>query len=157
MDEGTGKIQKHLLDGEDVEDRFVGNSWAWVCTDQRLLKHREKGAGEELRDISYEEISGISLTHQGRNKAYLAAAGVLVLLGILPYLVAIPTAPSLSIFAVLLAGVPIYLWTRSESSYFEFQGSGIIQQNPSEWRIDKTSIEDEQRLNEFIQSVRGRL
>lgn len=154
---GTNNFEKHLLDGEDVSATFDGSSWTWVSTDRRLLKHRMRGSGEEFEDISYDEISGIGLTHVGRNENYARGAGVMLLLAILPYFVAIGTAPGLSALAVVVAAGLLYVWWNSEASYFEFKGSGLIQQNPEAWRIDQTSVDNQEALTEFVQTVRSEL
>lgn len=156
MSSGPGRsVGNHLLEGEEVQDYFMSDQWAWVSTNRRLIKYRETDSGfEELQDLSYDEISGISLTHEGREDwpKWLAAAA-----GALTIILFIYAGQEAALTTLLVALLAAYVWYNSESSYFEFRGSGVIQQEPDAWRIETTDIDEEQELNEFVKSVRERL
>ena len=148
----SGSVQRHLLDGEQVLDHIVADKWAWISTDRRLIKYRRNDSGrEELSDVSYDEISGVSLTTANRNDAYLIAAAVLGLVGIYatiqePFLIVIPAC----------AIYPLWLWRNSGKAYFEFRGGGLLSQEPEKWRIDQQNV-SQHEATEFVRSVRERI
>lgn len=150
----TRSVENHLLSDEDVEDYFLSKKWAWISTDHRLLKYRKTDSGhEELQDLSYDEITGISMTHHGRDTKYLIGAILAGVIG-LPLLT---EAPFVGFGVVLVAVLLAWMWRNSEESYFEFKGSGLIQQEPEKWRIAKSSVENETQVNDFVRSVREQL
>jgi hypothetical protein len=70
-------IENHLLEDEEIKKSCSTNSWNWFCTNERIMKYRPgTGKREELHDLSYREISSISLTNPGR-KAYWAIMALL--------------------------------------------------------------------------------
>ncbi|WP_144901378.1 PH domain-containing protein [Halobellus captivus] len=148
-------IKQHLLNDEEMLSYCTTDYWAWVCTDRRVLKYRQGGGGgEQLHDVSFGDISGISLTNQGRNANYLVGGLLAAVVGLILGDIVGPVA----LIAGLLIGA--YLakrWYDSESSYFEFKGTGLIRQEPEQWRIQQGAADDPDEIREFVKTVRERL
>ena len=148
-------IKPHLLDGEEVLSHCTTDYWAWVCTDRRVLKYRQgSGGSEQLHDVSFDDISGISLTHQGRNTQYLVGG---LLVAVLGFLAADFTTQLVILVGLLLGAYLVKRWYDSESSYFEFKGTGLIRQEPDQWRINEGAADDPDEVREFVKTVRERL
>lgn len=154
-------IEPHLLEDERVLDHCSTKYWAWVCTDKRLLRYRSgSGGAEQLHDISYDEISSVSFVNTGRNNM-LGGYGVFaVVLSILFAIGAIGTGEMLvmiiSLPLLAIGAYYIYRWLNSETSYFDFNGSGMLR-NDNEWRIDEASADDTEDIRDFVRTVRGQL
>lgn len=150
-------LEKHLMSGEDVLEFCTTDYWTWVCTDQRVLKFKQgKSGGEQLHDISFDEISGISYTNRGRNDR-LGGFGGVAIVGSIGLMVALPPA---SIIGLPLLGLGIYLmyrWWTSPGSFFAFRGSGLVQENPEQWRIQEDAADDSEEIREFVMAVREQL
>ncbi|WP_251342788.1 hypothetical protein [Haloplanus halophilus] len=130
--------------------------WAWVCTDRRVLKYKTGSSGsEQLHDVSFDEISAISLVNTGRNDkigGYGGFAIVLSVLILLPF--GGPETFAVSLILLAIGGYLIYRWMNSEKSYFQFRGSGLIQTEEDRWRIDETAAENPAEIREFVKTVR---
>lgn len=142
-------VKSHLMENEEVLDYCMTENWAWAATNERLLKYRQSGrGGETLSDLSYEEISGINLRNKPRDRRYLIAGIGIMLLGGL-------SGDTGGFFLSLLIGaVPLWIWYTSEASYFEFRGSGLLQEESEAWRIHNSA---DGNATEFVKAVRSRL
>lgn len=150
-------FQPHLMDGEDIIDYCMTGYWAWVCAEQRVLKYRKgRGTAEQLHDLSYNEISAISLVNLGRDDK-LGGYGVFAVIVAIGLAIAVPDLRLVSLVLFGVAAYLIYRWLNSEEAYFEFRGSGILRSEGDEWRIDQTSAEHPENVRSFVRTVRSRL
>jgi len=146
-------IEDHLMDDEVVEEYCYTPEWAWVATNDRVIKYRDSGASiTDLHDLSYEEISAISLTTEEKDNTLIYAGVGLTLAGLVltgvNYLIAI-------VAFLLGVGMLYYWYDMDESSHFEFRGGGLIEQEPDQWRIEAEANSDDAR--EFVKTVRSQL
>jgi hypothetical protein len=142
------------MDGERVLTYCSTKYWIWVCTDKRVIKYKQgSGGAEALHDLSFREISGISLVNTGRND-WIGGFGIL---GALFGLLVLLESPELGVLSLVVGGGLIYYWLNSESSYFEFRGTGLIRKEPEKWRIDEAAAEDPGEVREFVRTVRSQL
>lgn len=142
-------VKSHLMDDEELLDYCMTDKWAWAATDQRLLKYRQSNrGGETLSDLSYDEISGVNLQNEPRDSRYLLLGVTIGLLG------GMSGDPGLFVLALLIAAIPIWVWRNSAKSYFEFRGSGLLQNESEMWRIQNTAEDD---ATKFVKAVRSRL
>ena len=51
----------------------------------------------------------------------------------------------------------LWKWRNSEHSYFEFKGSGVINSDEEEWRIDNKNADNPDEIREFTKTVRSQL
>jgi len=147
-------IKPHLMNDEQVLTYCSTKYWMWVCTDKRVIKYKQTSSGAEaLHDLSFSEISGISLINTGRDDR-LGGFGIL---GALFGLLVFTESPEIGILSLVVGGVLLYYWLNSESSYFEFRGTGLIRKEPDKWRINESAAEDPDEVREFVRTVRSRL
>lgn len=143
------------MNDEDVLAFCTTDYWAWVCTNKRAMKYRQGGGGaEQLHDLSFSEITGISLVNTGRNDK-LGGYGVIALIGGIFLLIS-----ELAVVSPLLLAIGAYLiyrWINSETAYFQFRGSGLLQTEGNDWRIDQTAADDPGQVQEFVRTVRSQL
>jgi hypothetical protein len=150
------------MEDENVLDYCTTDYWAWVCTDRRVMKYREgSGTAEQLHDISFDEISSISLVNTGRNDK-LGGYGIFTIVvgGLLAMFNYSPSSWSsfvVLMLSALVGGFLLWKWANSEKSYFVFKGSGVISENSEEWRIDQTDADNSDEIREFTKTVRGQL
>lgn len=151
-------IEPHLLDGEDVLAYCGTRAWIWICTDRRLLKYRQgSGTAEQLHDISFDEISAVSLVNTGRDDR-LGGYGLLAgILGLVVIAVSEGWVGLVGLGLIVVAINLVYRWLNSERSYFEFRGSGLLRDEPEEWRIDESSADDADQVRELVRVVRAQL
>jgi hypothetical protein len=155
-------IKPHLLDDETILDHCTTQKWAWVCTDQRVIKYRSgRGSAEQLHDLSFDEITSISLVNKGR-KDELGGYGVFaVVIGLVLGFFLTQYSPGLGLGLLLIFfGIGLYFlyrWVNSEEAYFEFHGSGLLQETGGRWRIDYQNIDNTGEIREFVQAVREQL
>ncbi|WP_157745984.1 hypothetical protein [Halorubrum trapanicum] len=158
-------IKQHILDDEDVVAHCSTRSWVWVCTDQRILKYRESDRGtESLHDLSFREISAISLTNKPRKSIYLVVS-IFCLIGLFGWWYMLSNVDSYDpavavVFSGLFVGAGVlflYIWYNSSKSYFEFRGGGVIQQEPEMWRINWMGADDKDQVQDFVKTVREQL
>jgi len=148
-------LTQHIQDDEEVLSHCTTDYWAWVCTDRRVLKYKQGSrGGEQLYDVSFGDISAISLTREGRNLNYLIGGVLFIALGIFALEFAGPVGRGAG---VLIGAYLIKVWYDSATSYFEFKGSGVIRQEPDQWRIQEGSADDSDAVREFVKIVRDRL
>lgn len=148
-------VEPYLMNDEDVLAYCTTDYWAWVCTNRRVVKYRQgSGGAEQLHDLSFGEITGISLVNTGRNDT-LGGYGVIAVLGGL--LLTVSEFPVLSIVPVGIGVYLLYRWMNSEEAYFEFRGSGLLQTEGKQWRIDQTAADDPDQVQEFVRKVRSQL
>lgn len=156
--EPPSAIKSHLMEDEQVIDYCVTDDWTWVCTDRRLIKTKvQDDAVKELHDLSFEEISSISLVNKGKDGSLLIVGGVLIFTGALLLASNNFVILLLSVILSVLGGISIYLWWISESSYFEFRGDGLLQEENDRWQIEKTGARSSDRVREFTKTVRSQL
>lgn len=150
-------FQPHLMDGEDILEYCMTGYWAWVCTDRRVLKYRKgKGTAEQLHDLSFNEISAISLVNSGRDDK-LGGYGVFAAIVAIVLVLAVPDLGLVSLALIGVAAYLFYRWLNSEEAYFQFRGSGILRSEGDEWRIDQTSAENPEDVRTFVRTVRSQL
>jgi hypothetical protein len=149
-------FKKYLMEDEEVLSYCGTDYWIWVCTDRRVMKYRQgSGTAEQLHDISYEEITSISLVNTGRDdKLGGYAVFSLVLGGIAS--VWVSSAAPFAVAGVITAYL-LWRWRNSEHSYFEFKGSGVINSDEEEWRIDNKNADNPDEIREFTKTVRSQL
>ena len=149
-------IKKHITSDEEVLDHCTTDYWAWVCTDKRIIKYRSDNQGEQLDDISLDEITGISLTNTGESDkllgyTILSSLAVLILVYITMGRIAFP----ISLLSIAFAIIPYLFynrWKQSSNSYFELRGTGLIRQEPEKWRIRSGGNPDE--VQSFVKTIR---
>ena len=150
-------IEPHLMGGEEVLSYCMTDHWAWVCTDQRVIKYRKgSGTAEQLHDISYDEISSMSLVNTGRNDK-LGGYGIFAIFAGVVIIVAAPEVAAFSLILFAVGAYLIYRWRNSEESYFKFKGSGLLQTENEIWQIDDAAADDPDEVREFVRTVRSRL
>lgn len=144
------------MNGEEVIEYCSTDYWIWVVTNRRLLKYRpETGGGERLHDISFDEISSVSVVRTGRTDE-LAGYGVFsILAGIVIDVLAREVATT--VVLVPLGVYLLYIWKKSDEAYFQFQGGGLLATQGNDWRIDETSADDPVAAREFVKAVRSQL
>ena len=145
-------VQRHLLDGEEIEATFSGSEWIWMATDQRLIKFKDGTGGEQLSDLSYDQISGIDLTNAGRSRKWLYLAGGSMVLGLGILALGQPLGGVIGAMCMVF----LWLWDRSKASYFEFRGR-LAGDRTEKWRIDRTSLDDEDEATDFVKAVREKI
>lgn len=125
-------FKKHLMEDEDVLDYCGTDYWIWVCTNRRVLKYRQgSGSAEQLHDISFGEISSISLVNTGKSDK-LGGYGVFsIIIGLVLSVFTAGSMLGLMIFllSTVVGGFLLWKWMNSEKSYFVFKGSGVISSN----------------------------
>lgn len=147
-------IKPHLMNDERVLAYCSTKYWIWVCTDKRVVKYKQGSSGAEaLHDLSFGEISGISLINTGRND-WIGGFGIL---GALFGLFIFTESPEIGILSLVIGGGLIYYWLNSESSFFEFRGTGLIRKEPEKWRLNESAAEDSDEVRKFIRTVRSQL
>lgn len=151
-------IKNHITPDEEVLDHCTTDRWAWVCTDRRVIKYRTDNRGEQLEDISLEEITGISLTttgHSDKLQGYailtaIASAGLI--------LYTWSTGSQIAVLTLFTPIVPFLLyrrWQNSSNGHFQLRGTGLIQQEPEKWKIQSDSNPDD--VQSFIQTLRNNI
>jgi hypothetical protein len=153
-------IEAHIMEDEEVLASYRTEYWGWVCTDRRVIKYRsgEDDGTEQLHDVSYDEITGISMVNSGRNSSYAVGAGVFTAVGFIGLLI----GGNLSILIFLLgiaAGILLYItWKNSPRSYFGLRGVGLVSQEPEKWQINQPEATDKStEIQEFVKTVRSQL
>lgn len=149
------------MENETVLEYCTTDYWAWVCTDRRIIRYRSgSGGAEELHDLSFEEVSAISLMNTGRNDklgGYGAFAIVVGIVGLFLTVYGWPVGWFVSVVSFGIGAYLIHRWRNSESSHFEFRGSGMLQSADEEWKIDQTSADNPSDVQEFVRTVRSQL
>ena len=145
-------IEAHLMDDEEVKQWCITDQWSWVATNQRIIKYRESGSTlSDLHDLSYDEISAISLTKDEQQEV----AGLGILLMVAGYFLfdhhQLGAIVSGAIGALMVLG-----WMFTEgSSHFEFRGNGLLEKEPNQWKLKADAHPDDAR--EFVKAVRSQL
>lgn len=158
-------IKQHILDDENVLAHCSTRNWVWACTDRRVLKYRQSTRGtESLHDLSFREISAVSLKNKPRRITYLLLS-IVCMIFLVAWLYMLSnvesfhtgTAATISILMIGGSALFLYLWYNSKRSFFEFRGGGIIQQEPEMWRINYLGADDKDQVTEFVKTVREQL
>lgn len=153
-------IKHHILDDEEVLEHCSTDYWTWVCTDRRVLKYKQGKKGrEELHDVSFRDISGISLITEPKNTFHLIAGviGLSFALIMTAFGLRNPIVLLLDLLFIPISALLIWSWYNSGKSFFEFKGRGVIQQEPEKWRINIGVDESPKDIQEFVKTVRSRL
>lgn len=142
------------MEDEEILDYCMTKNWAWVATDDRLVKYRKSDGGvESLSDVSYNEISGISMEQNPYNAAFIGYGVFGILIALVLFFGALPILAGV---VALISAFLMWKGFNGGSSYFELKGTGLLRQEPEEWRIEKTSGENDE-IREFIKTVRGQI
>ena len=151
-------IEPHLMSNETVLKYCNTENWIWVSTDQRVLKYREgKRGSEELHDLSYDEITGISLVNTGRNNSLRIFGSLTILAGAIYFIYVSWPGRVWGILFAAIGSYLLYRWMNSEESYFEFRGSGLLDTESDQWKIRETDADDPDEIRDFVTTVRGQL
>lgn len=156
-------IKPYIMEDEEIIEYVSTDAWVWAVTDQRVLKYHNGGVhgGERMHDLSLEEISSISVVDTGRDERLLSAGLISIILGLsIPNIInGYQTLDTIVVsggtIAVLLGGYLIAKWRKSDEAYFELNGSGVIQQHPERWRIQKDAADSPEEIQQFVSSVRS--
>jgi len=151
--------EDYILPDESVLAGCSSGQWTWIGTDKRILKYTQNEDGhEKYHDLSYDEISGISLETQ----EYKPFDSSWVALGIYVLYSAIAvsqgwmqssmwvTALGIMVITAITFGV-LQLFNYTES-YFQLRGAHLIEQEKEKWQI-RTKNEQLQ-VKEFVKTVR---
>lgn len=152
-------IERHLLEDEPVAGSFEGQEWSWLVTDNRLMKHRSGPHGsEEFYDVSLEEISGVGLLNKGRDRGYLMACIVSVIMAVIFLFLAILDSILISVTLLLAVAAVIFyiVYLNSAEARFQFRGPGLLSKESDAWRIKTTDV-DEREFTDFVKTVREQL
>lgn len=146
------------MDDEAILDYCMTDYWSWIVTDRRLIKYRqEPRGGEQLHDLSFDEITSASLVNKGR-KDQLAGYGIFALLGALvAFFFRSAWTILLGFLLLAVSGYLFYWWANSDEAYFQFRGSGLLQEQPDTWQIDESLADNPGEIREFVKTVREQL
>jgi len=152
-------IKDHLTSDETVLDHCTTDYWAWVCTNNRIIKYRSDGnRTEQLHEISLSEIRGISLVKSGRSDTLLGYL-FFTIIGVLVSLYAATFGdPTFWAVVILFVGAAYTLygrWRNSAEGYFELKGTGLIQQESEKWKIHSGGSPDDVRS--FVKTIRNNI
>lgn len=141
-------ISNHLMGNESIQASCLDNNFTFYITDKRVLKYKSGGTfkNEVLHDISFGEISSLSLLKEGASLLWAIFGIVLLLSGL----------GGVNSMYLLLAGSLMILYAFSKrKSYFQFKGSGLLSDETEAviWRIN-TRARD---VEKFVQTVRSAL
>jgi hypothetical protein len=171
---------QHFLDGEQILSEISTGSWTWYATNQRIIKHQDTESDEILHDLSYDEISGISLeTKEKTEYEELEEFGLKMvyypiicipfiyvfngwaeenLIDIVLSTIGISSQQAILILAVIVTTGILFLIKFPEKdhvTFFQFRGDGLIQSEKSRWRIHVS--DDRQQTADFVKSVREQI
>ena len=140
-------ISDHLMSNESIQASCVDNNFTFYVTDKRVLKHKTGGTfkNEVLHDISFNEISSLSLLKEGASLKWAILGVVLVLSDLW----------GVSSMYLIVAGVIMILYAFSKrKNYFQFKGSGLLRDKEEAmiWRINSVGARD---VKSFVQTVRA--
>jgi len=138
--------------------------YSFYATDKRIIKYKKGGRifdTEVMHDLSYKEITGLSLTEK-RGHSICAAVGASFLMAtitlIYQYNYAIDVREIDSIIVVLgVVGLLLLLYgILYKRKWFEFKGPGILQDKDESklWRLKEVKNPD---VREFVRTVRTQL
>lgn len=151
-------IEPHIMDDESVLDHCVTDYWTWIVTDRRVVKHKNgKGNVEQLHDLSFEEITSISVVRTGKNTTLVIAGILSLLFGLISIVQDSAVFIMIGIAILVLGAYLLYLWYNSETSYFEFNGSGLLQNRNHNWRINQKAAKNPEEVRSFVKEVRNQL
>lgn len=141
--------ETHVEEDEELLDEVTVGEWTWACTDRRIFRYLDDGA---IVDVPLDDITRVNLVHAGRDTRLGAAGGIASLLGL-------GLLPRGNIFVLLLAAglVLLFLWYRSQTSYFVFSGTEESEDDPGEWRLDVSGADDPDEVRSFVGTVRNQL
>lgn len=142
-------ISDHLMVNESIQASCLDSDFTFYITDKRVLKYKSGGTfkNEVLHDISFGEISSLSLLKEGASLLWALFGVVLVfsdLLGVS------------SMYLVLAGGIMILYAFSKRKSYFQFKGSGLLRDKEEAiiWRINSVGARD---VKNFVQTTRAAL
>ena len=142
-------IENHLLTGETILASCVEKEFTFFCTDKRVIKYKSGGTfkKEIMHDLSYREISSLSLVNEKGNRTVAIVGALIVLAGL-----SIEDGLMLAIIggALLAYG---FLYSKN---WFEFKGSGLLQNEveSEKWRLHNVN---NPQVEYFVRTVRQTL
>ena len=143
-------LQNHLLGDERVLASCLDGGYEFSATNKRVLKYKPKGSvfgTEVLHDLSYREITSLSLIKTGASLKWAIIGGFLALMGF--------SSEGARIFLIFGILALIYSFSRRKN-YFQFKGPGLlISEDEKEiWRINTVNATD---VNALVRIVRENL
>ena len=156
-------IEDNLLQEENILAECEDKGFRFYATDKRLLKYKKGGLFnlEILHDISYNEISGITLEiKRGLFKVVVLGIFITVLgIGIYYFADFIGIyfdeylAVVLSIVFIVCGIITIVVGTLYKKSGFQFKGPGLLsnEKEAEIWRLHDVERED---VRKFVKVVR---
>jgi len=143
-------LQNHLLSDERVLASCLERGYEFFVTNKRVLKYKPKGnvfGTEVLHDLSYREITSLTLIKTGASLKWAIIGGFLALMGL--------SSEDARIFLIFGILALIYSFSRKKN-YFQFKGSGLLRSEDEAeiWRINTVNATD---VQDFVRIVRENL
>ena len=143
-------LQNHLLSDERVLASCLERGHEFFATNKRVLKYKSKGSvfgTEVLHDLSYREITSLTLIKTGASLKAAIIGGFLTLIGL--------SSEDTRIFLIFGILALIYSFLRKKN-YFQFKGSGLLRSEDEAeiWRINTVNATD---VQDFVRIVRENL
>jgi len=143
-------LQNHLLSDERVLASCLESGYEFFVTNKRVLKYKPKGnvfGTEELHDLSYREITSLTLIKTGASLKWAIIGGFLALMGL--------SSEDARIFLIFGILSLIYSFSRRKN-YFQFKGPGLLMSGDEAkiWRINAVNATD---VRDFVRIVRENL
>lgn len=147
-------IKEHLLKGEEILAECRDKEYKLYATNKRLLKYKSGGlfSKEVLYDISYKEITAVSLEITRGSKGMVISG---IILTILSYITR--TILFWSIIFFIVGVTLIIMGAIYKKSYFQFKGPNLLKEGTKErkiWRIEEVERSD---VKDFVRIVREQL
>ena len=149
-------LQVHLLGDERVLASCLDGGYEFSATNRRVLKYKPKGnifGTEVLHDLSYSEITSLSLIKTGASLKWAIIGVILILVG----LFADPYSISSNSVVVLIFGILALIYAfLKRKNYFQFKGPGLLISDDEKdiWRINTVNATD---VNDLVRIVRENL
>lgn len=150
-------ITVHLLEDEKILANCVDRGVTFYVTNKRLLKHQKSGryffGKESLQDISFKEITSISL-ETSRSGLKIITLGIIFLLGGVIWHRYSPWSFILGILGILT--VLIGIVRAAETGWFQLKGPGLLRNDEESqiWRITQVKSPD---VRNFVRVVREQI
>jgi predicted nucleic acid-binding Zn-ribbon protein len=163
----THPIKPHLLEEEEIKESLKDNRWLWVATTERVIKYQKNSNKEEMHDISYDQIGGLSLQTENRGEGLVTFGLALILLlvdnifiGIVEILSIVASSVGfineleIIVLSIIIGIGAIYIGINLETTYFQLRGTGLLEKEAERWRINSTDSED---AREFVKAIRSQI
>ena len=143
-------LLNHLLRDENVLGSCLDGGYEFIVTNKRVLKYKQKGSvfsTEVLHDLSYREITSLTLMKTGWSLKAAIIGTILIIIGL----------SSEDLRLLLLFGILALIYSYlQQKNYFQFKGPGLLA-STSEleiWRINTVKATD---VQSFVRIVRDNL